>query len=109
MSDQKPATLAEALVAFQAKVPAIPRTRTVSVKTKAGGTYTFAYAPKEVILDAIRKPAAECGLGIFQFLTSFLTRLAAKALLRCHVFARSSYTKAERGLNTTSNCRSERK
>jgi len=65
-------SLAQALVAFQAAVPAIPKRKTVSVQTRQGGRYTFDYAPHEVILDTIKGYLAENGLAVVQPLTSDL-------------------------------------
>jgi hypothetical protein len=62
------AGLAKALSDFQGKGYAIPRLRTVTVQTKTGGSYTFDYAPHELIVAAIRQPLADCGLAVSQIL-----------------------------------------
>jgi len=64
------ANLAAALVGFQSDVPPIPRSKTVKVTTKTGGSYTFAYAPLEAILPAIQPVAAKHGLAWSQLLSS---------------------------------------
>jgi hypothetical protein len=56
--------IAEALSKVQ--YPTIRKTKTVSVRTKTGGTYEFSYAPLESIIDAIRGPLAEQGLVLTQ-------------------------------------------
>jgi hypothetical protein len=58
--------LAAALSEAQAAFPAIPRDKEVTVQTKTGGTYTFKYAPLEVILAAVRKPLTDNGLALVQ-------------------------------------------
>jgi hypothetical protein len=61
--------LAAALVKFQGSGFAVPRTRKVTVETKTGGSYTFDYAPHELIVAAVRKPLEECGLAVSQTLS----------------------------------------
>ncbi len=61
--------LAAALVKFQGSGFAVPRTRTVEVETKSGGKYTFAYAPHELIVAAVRKPLEDNGLAVSQTLS----------------------------------------
>jgi len=56
------AALCEAQIAFDA----IRKDRTVSVKTRQGGTYTFAYAPLDTIMGAIRPALAAQGLTVIQ-------------------------------------------
>lgn len=63
-------TLAQALLAFQAEPPRIERSKTVKVKTKTGGEYTFAYAPLEAILVAIQPGLTKNGLAVSQLLSS---------------------------------------
>lgn len=66
--DQAAAALAQAQAAF----PTIPRDRKVTVKLKPkadgspGGSYEFHYAPLSTILDCVRKPLGEAGLGLLQ-------------------------------------------
>lgn len=59
-------TLAEALVKAQAEFPDIPRSRTVKVATRTGGSYTFSYAPLEVVRGAVQPILSKFGLGIVQ-------------------------------------------
>ena len=58
MTDTKTPSLAEALVAFQASVPTIPKNRTAKIPTKNGGSYSYSYADLTDILEAIRQPLA---------------------------------------------------
>lgn len=62
--------LAPAFALAQGAFPEIPRNRTVRVTLKAGGTYTFAYATLDAILDAVRKPLAEHGLSLTCYMTA---------------------------------------
>ncbi len=62
-------SLAAALVAFQARVKPITRSRTVEVRTKRGERYSFAYAPLEAVIAAVRDDLAACGLAVTQALT----------------------------------------
>jgi hypothetical protein len=50
----------------QGAFPIIPKDKTVKVTMKSGGTYVFAYAPLDTILNAVRQPLAENGLAVFQ-------------------------------------------
>jgi ERF superfamily protein len=58
--------LAAALAEAQAAFPAIPRDRTVTVKTKSGATYQFSYAPLDTILAKIRPAMKANGLAFMQ-------------------------------------------
>ena len=58
--------LAQALAGFQADMPPIPRSASVDVRMKNGGTYSFSYAPLGAIADAIRPVMAEHGLSYTQ-------------------------------------------
>lgn len=60
------ADLARALAKAQMAFPSIPKSRTVKVQTKTGGSYTFDYAPLDTILAAVRKPLGENGLCLWQ-------------------------------------------
>lgn len=60
------AELAKALAQAQTAFDAIKRDRTVKVQTKSGGSYTFAYAPLDTILAAIRPALAQHGLCLVQ-------------------------------------------
>jgi hypothetical protein len=61
-------SLAAALAKAQAEFPSIPRDKTVQVKTKSGGTYTFAYAPLDTIMEKIRPALKANGLAFMQSL-----------------------------------------
>lgn len=56
----------EALAKAQADFKPIHRNKTVSVRMDAGGTYSFAYAPLETILDAIVPSLNANGLSLTQ-------------------------------------------
>lgn len=60
--------LAASLAKAQTAFPPIPRDKVVKVNTKDGKSYTFAYAPLDTILAAVRKPLADNGLAIAQIL-----------------------------------------
>lgn len=60
--------LAAALAKAQAAFPAIQRDKEVVVQKKAGGQYTFKYAPLDTILAATRKPLSDNGLALVQLL-----------------------------------------
>lgn len=62
------AKLVAALAKAQSEFPAIPRDKTVQVRTKTGGTYTFAYAPLDTIMDKIRPALKSNGLAFMQSL-----------------------------------------
>lgn len=70
-----------ALAKFQGEVPPIPRSKTVEVRTKTGGRYTFAYAPHEVILGVIREALANNNLAAIQPLADINGRLAIWTIL----------------------------
>jgi hypothetical protein len=54
--------IAEALAKAQGAFTNPPRNREVKVPTKSGGSYTFAYATLDAILDMVRQPLAANGL-----------------------------------------------
>lgn len=58
--------LAEALAAAQGEFKNPERNREVKVQTKTGGSYTFAYATLDAIMDAIRGPLSKHGLAMLQ-------------------------------------------
>lgn len=70
-----------ALVDFQSAVPAIPRSKTVRVRTKTGGEYVFAYAPLDVILATAQPVLAAQGLAVSQLLSSVDGRPSLRTLL----------------------------
>lgn len=57
-----------ALAKAQGEFPTIPREKTVKVTTKDGGTYSFAYAPLETIIETVRPILADNGLAVLQLL-----------------------------------------
>ena len=59
-----------ALAEAQGEFPAIGREKSVTVTTKTGGSYSFAYAPLEVILAAVRPALTGHGLAVVQRLES---------------------------------------
>lgn len=58
--------LAGALAKAQGAFEAIGKTREVRVKTRDGGSYTFAYAPLDEVLRAVRPGLAGNGLALTQ-------------------------------------------
>lgn len=60
--------LGKALAAAQSSFPVIPRNKKVTVRTKAGGSYEFSYAPLDSILAAVRGPLAQNGLAVAQLI-----------------------------------------
>lgn len=62
------ALLNAALAAAQGEFLPIPRDKTVTVKTRDGASYEFAYAPLDTILEKCRPALANHGLSIIQLL-----------------------------------------
>lgn len=60
------AALPMALARAMGEMPSIPRNKTVLVRTKTGGTYTFKYAPLDTILAVLRPVLAANGLAVVQ-------------------------------------------
>jgi hypothetical protein len=58
--------LATALAKAQANFKPIPRDKTVNVRMKSGGQYTFSYAPLESILRAVKPALTAEGLALSQ-------------------------------------------
>lgn len=58
--------LAMALAKAQGEFPVIPRDRTVRVKTRTGGEYTFSYAPLETLIACTRPALSKHGLAVVQ-------------------------------------------
>ena len=58
--------LISALAKARAEFQSIKRDRTVTVKTKTGGSYTFAYAPLETILAAVTPALSKHGIALAQ-------------------------------------------
>lgn len=73
--------LAKSLVQAQAEFPAIERSKAVRVQTKTGGSYTFSYAPLDVIFTAIRPVLGKHGLGVSQLLSHVDGKPAIKTVL----------------------------
>ncbi len=73
--------LASALAKAQPRFGQIRRTKTVKVRTKTGGEYTFSYAPLEAVIDAVRVPLAEVGLSLIHPLETTETHVHAGAML----------------------------
>src|SRR5258708_4178623 len=69
--------LAGALAKAQASFDPLERTRTVSVRTQAGATYSFAYAPLDRVLDSTRFALTQNGLSI----TSQIRRESLRTIL----------------------------
>lgn len=59
-----------ALVKAQATLQNPPRNRTVRVKPREKDPYEFSYATLDKIVETVRAPLAENGLGFLQFVTS---------------------------------------
>jgi hypothetical protein len=60
--------LAGALAKAQTEFAPVNRSKTVTVQTKTGGSYKFAYAPLDTILAAVREPLSKNGLVLVQML-----------------------------------------
>lgn len=58
--------ISAALAAFQGELINPPNSKTVSVKTKTGGNYSYKYAPLDEILKLARPLLAKNGLSIVQ-------------------------------------------
>lgn len=57
------ANLAEALAAFQAEAPKIPKNKTAKVETRSGGSYSYRYADLGDILPVVTPLLAKHGLS----------------------------------------------
>lgn len=62
MTDHK--NLAEALAAFQAEMPTVPKSKTAKVPTKAGSSYSYSYADLADVTAAAAPLLAKHGLSI---------------------------------------------
>jgi hypothetical protein len=71
-----------ALAKAQGEFPPIPRERTVRIKTQGGGTYSYSYAPLDVILAAVRPVLARHGLSLIQRLDDENGRPAIRTEIR---------------------------
>lgn len=59
--------LAPALATFQANIPHIGKDKTVTVKTRGGGSYSFDYAPLDQIVSQLRPLLAAQKLAVLQY------------------------------------------
>lgn len=57
-----------ALARAQTEIENVSKNKTVKVKTKAGGEYSYEYATLDAVLEAIRKPLAKNELSVVQVL-----------------------------------------
>jgi hypothetical protein len=73
--------LAKALAKAQSEFPAIERSKDVRVQTKTGGSYTFAYAPLDAILNTVRPVLSANGLAVSQLLANVNGTPALKTML----------------------------
>lgn len=76
--------LAAALAKAQAAFPPIKKTKTVRVRTKTGGEYTFDYAPLEAVIDAVRAPLTENDLAYTQTLATLPEGVLALRTMLLH-------------------------
>lgn len=58
--------IAEALAQAQGALTTVGKSKEVSVRTKAGGSYKFTYADLAAVTEAARKPLADNGLSYVQ-------------------------------------------
>lgn len=68
MRSETLADLGLALSKAQGEFPAVPRDKTVRVRTKTGGEYSFNYAPLDSVLGHLRPVLVKHGLAITQLL-----------------------------------------
>jgi hypothetical protein len=61
-----PAAIYRALAAAQAEFPEIDRTKTVTVRTRDGRSYTFSYATLDEVIRKTRPALAKNGLAVLQ-------------------------------------------
>lgn len=71
-----------AIAAAQAEFPTIERNKTVTVRTREGGSYTFSYAELGTILSAVRPILAKHGLAIVQRFDDTVGRVSLRTELR---------------------------
>lgn len=72
--------LAAALAAAQAEYKPLKRTRTVKVRMKSGGEYSFKYAPLDVCMDATRPALTKHGLAVTQAFETEPLRIVTRLL-----------------------------
>lgn len=80
----------EALSAFQAECPVIPKRKTARVESRSGGSYTYHYAPLEDIVATVTPLLREHGLS-YRFDTRFEDSPPAQ-VVRCIVHHRDGHT-----------------
>lgn len=71
MAERNPALyneLATALAKAQTDFPDIPKDKTVTVKMKTGGTYSFKYADLATVIKAVRPALTKNGLSVSQLI-----------------------------------------
>jgi hypothetical protein len=73
--------LAKALAKAQSEFPTIERSKDVVVKTKTGGSYTFAYAPLDAIAHAVAAPLRANDLTYSQLLSNIEGKAALRTVL----------------------------
>lgn len=73
--------LAKALAEAQGEFPAIERSRDVVVKTKTGGSYTFAYAPLDAIVSKVQPVLRKHGISYAQLLDNIEGQPALRTVL----------------------------
>lgn len=59
----KPETLAEALVAFQTRLPRVGKNKTATVATRTGGSYSYKYADLGDVVDVVLPLLNEIGIS----------------------------------------------
>ncbi|MBC5805660.1 MAG: ERF family protein [Candidatus Eremiobacter antarcticus] len=69
-ASESTALISEALALAQAEMQNPKRDRTVTVRTKTGGTYSFPYATLGAIIECVRKPLTKNGLSFTQMLVA---------------------------------------
>lgn len=92
--------LAKALSAFQADLPAVHKNSTVQVATRSGGSYNFAYATLDNIIETVRPHLKEHGLAFSQFvddggLTTIIMHTSGEWMEAHHPFDGIKYNDAQ--------------
>lgn len=75
MAEQARNAFFNALSGFQAKCPIIPKTKTAKIQSRTGGSYSYSYAPLEVIVKQVSPILCEWGLSF-----TIQTRLESEPL-----------------------------
>lgn len=63
MGVQAERALSDALAGFRAECPPVPQSRTAKIATSGGGSYSFTYAPLDVIAKHVRPHLEKWGLS----------------------------------------------